>query len=380
MVEDEKEKREAIIAEIRGFFEGSCAIVEAITLAEGAQRILQEEFDLIVVDLMLPRRRDDDPTDVSEEIVDHLTMSEKNRLATVVAISRHDDVISQRQPSFTRAGIVLTSYSQADEWKSCLRVCLQRVSSKTHYDFVIVCALELEREAFEAVSHPQFRIGEFLSIQGLDVRELDIGDLRGVCVLQPRMGLVDASITASRALEAFNPKLICMAGICAGFASEVKLGALLVSDICWEHQAGKWRGMDFEIREYQEPLNNDIKITLSQMIAKDRTLTGLTSKRHEIQVPHVEAGVLPTVSGSAVIASTHYSSIIKKQHGKVAGVDMEVYGIYRAAALFGQKVLCFAAKTVVDHADEAKSNDLQQGGAILSARFVVNAIEALLKK
>jgi nucleoside phosphorylase len=192
------------------------------------------------------------------------------------------------------------------------------------------------------------------------------------------MGLVDASITGARALEAFNPRLISMAGICAGFPGEAELGALIVSEISWEHQAGKWRGEDFEIREYQEPLDNDVRTALSQMIEQDRKLTKFASKPHEIAVPHVDARILPTVSGSAVIASTHYSEIIRKQHGKVAGVDMEIYGVHRAAALFGQHVMCFAAKTVVDHANEAKSNDLQQAGAILSARFVVQAIRILL--
>jgi len=378
VVEDEVEKRNAVKAEIRSFFGGESTIEEAVTFGEGTQKILQSEYDLIVVDLLLPRRRGDDPTDISEEIVDHLTMSEKNRLTTVVAISRFDEVVVQRRTTFMRAGIFLTSYSKAEEWKSCLRVCMQRVSFRTLYDFVVICALDLERTAFEAVSTDNFEFGDFHSIRGLDAREMKIGDLRGVCVLQPRMGLVDASITAARALEAFNPRLICMAGICAGFQGEVELGALIVSEISWEHQAGKWRGEDFEIREYQEPIDNDVRTILSQMIEKDRTLLSLASRPHEIAVPHVQAGILPTVSGSAVIASTHYSEIIRRQHGKVAGVDMEVYGVHRAAALFGQQVICFAAKTVVDHADEAKSGDLQQAGAILSARFVVKAIRALL--
>ena len=71
---------------------------------------------------------------------------------------------------------------------------------------------------------------------------------------------------------------------------------------------------------------------------------------------------------------------IRSQHGKVSGVDMEVYGLYRASALHGKTLHTFAAKTVVDHADEAKKSNLQQAGAILSARFVVKAIRALLSK
>lgn len=59
---------------------------------------------------------------------------------------------------------------------------------------------------------------------------------------------------------------------------------------------------------------------------------------------------------------------------------MEVFGVHRAAALYQEPVICFAAKTVVDLADEAKGDDLQQAGAILSARFVIQAIEALLQE
>lgn len=378
LIEDEDEKKSAIKCEIRNFFGEDLKIEEAGTFGEATRHILQSEFDLIVVDLLLPRRKNEVAADVSEELIDHLTESDKNHLTTVVAISRFDDLVARRQEAFIRAGIFLTSYADEAGWKSCLRICMQRVAFKTFYDFVVICALELERSAFEAVHSDDFTFGDYHTIRGLDVREMKIGDLSGVCVLQPRMGLVDASITATRALEAFNPKLICMAGICAGFAGEVELGALIVSEICWEHQAGKWRGKEFEIRDYQEQLNTDVKTALGHMIARDKTLSKLASKQHETPVPQVGATILPTVSGSAVIASTRYSEIIRKQHGKVAGVDMEVYAIHRAATLFGQGVICFAAKTVVDHADEAKNSDYQHGGAILSARFVVKAIGELL--
>ena len=169
-----------------------------------------------------------------------------------------------------------------------------------------------------------------------------------------------------------------MAGICGGFAEEAALGTLLVSDVTWEHQAGKWRGDAFEIRSYQEPLGRDTRTQISQLIHSDPKLIELASRSHQIAMPSGGAILCPTVSGSAVIASAKYAEQIKQQHGKVAGVDMEVFGLYRAAALHGRRVAVFAAKTVVDHADEAKANDLQHAGSILSARFVIKAIEVLL--
>lgn len=379
VVEDEEAKRNDICAEISSFFNSEVAIDECETFGCATQKIFQQEYDLVIIDLLLPRRKDESPVDVSDEMIEHLEASELNRLATTVAISQYDDLVAKRQENFAKAGIFLIGYPAGDSWRSCLRVCMQRVAIRTTYDFVVVCALELEREAFEGVNCPDFSIGEYQTVQGLDLREISIGNRRGVCVLQPRMGLVDASIVATRALDAFNPQLICMSGICGGFPGEVPLGALLVSDPTWEHQAGKWTGDQFEIRGFQEPLdNNEVRTPLSQLIERDPRLQNLASKSHQVAVPHEEAAIRPTVSGSAVIASEKYADQIKDQHGKVSGIDMEVYGVYRAAKLHGHPVRYFAAKTVVDHANEAKASDLQQAGAILSARFVVEAIKQLL--
>jgi nucleoside phosphorylase len=377
VIEDEEEKLEEISGEIRAFFK-NVEIETSRTFGDATQKLLQEKYDLVVVDLLLPRRGGEDPVDISEEIIDHLSESDLNKLTTTVAISRFEEVVDRRRDEFVKAGILLIAYCEDDAWRACLRVCMQRVSLKTLYDFVIICALGMERTAFEGVDRSDFEIGPLQSVLSMDVREMTLGKLRGICVLQPQMGLVDASITATKALDAFTPRLICMSGICAGFEGRVELGTLVVSDYTWEHQAGKHLNDKFEIRSYQESLENSTRIALSQMLEEDPRLAALASKAHQIAVPSEEAKLGPSVSGSAVIASSKYADHLKQQHGKVAAVDMEVFGVYRAAALSGRPVICFAAKTVVDHANEAKGDSIQQAGAILSARFVVKAVERLL--
>ncbi len=378
LVEDELGKRERIATEISAFFAGDVAIECSETFAEATQKLLQVKYDLIVVDLLLPRRRGDVPVDVSEEIIDHLVESDLNRLTTIVAISRFEDIVDQRRTDFQRAGILLIRYTENGEWQACLRVCMQKVASRTLYDFVVVCALAMERTAFEGVDRPGFSLGGLQTILGMDCREMTLGELRGVCVIQPQMGLVDAGIVATRALESFTPRLICMSGICAGFEGRTGLGTLVVSDYSWEHQAGKHRGETFEIRGYQEGVDPSTRTTLSQLIEEDPNLATLASKPHQLAVPSGPATLSPSVSGSAVIASSRYADQIKAQHGKVAAIDMEVFGVYRAATLHGRPVTFFAAKTVVDHAREDKSDDIQVAGAILSARFAVKAIDRLL--
>lgn len=379
IIEDESEKLERITSEVSNFFQHP-NIERSATFAEATQRLLQVKYDLIVVDLLLPRRQGEDPVDISEEIIDHLSESDVNKLTTTVAISRFEEVVDRRRDDFVKAGILLIGYSDDEDWRACLRVCMQKVSLKTLYDFVIICALGMERSAFDGVDRPDFKIESLQTVMGMDVREMTLGSLRGICVIQPQMGLVDASITATKALDAFTPRLICMSGICAGFEGRADLGTLVVSDYTWEHQAGKLFGDEFEIRSYQEPLDNATRIVLSQMLEEDPNLATLASKPHQIAVPSKPAKLGPSVSGSAVIASSKYADVLKRQHGKVAAVDMEVFGIYRAAALSGRPVICFAAKTVVDHANEAKGDSIQQAGAILSARFVVKAVDRLLNR
>ncbi len=68
---------------------------------------------------------------------------------------------------------------------------------------------------------------------------------------------------------------------------------------------------------------------------------------------------------------------IGAQHRKMAGLDMEMYGVYKAAELSSGNPLFFGAKTVVDLADSAKGDTYHEYGSILSARFVLDAISTV---
>ena len=380
IVEDESDKSTAISNEIRTFFGVGVEITLCDNFSAAVREIIGTSYDFIVVDLLLPSRPGDIPIDRSEEIVEHLSESALNKHTTVVAVSKFPDVVSQRRSTFSKSAIHLIGYQNEAEWKSCLRICMQRVSFATAYDFVIICALEKERSAYCAVHVDGFVFGEPFIREGLDCREIRIGELEGVCIKQPRMGLVDSSIIAAKSLQVFRPKVIAMSGICGGFVGKSPLGHLIVSEITWEHQAGKWDGDNFEIRTYQESLSNEVRTVLSQMLEEDPELARLASKKHEIQMPSTGGSLRPTVSGSSVVASKSRADLIKDQHDKLAGIDMEVFGVFRAAAIYGASLHCFAAKTVVDFSDEAKGDTLQEAGSILSARFTVNAMIRLFKE
>jgi len=375
IIEDNDVKYIKIFSIISDYFGSDrVEVTRCAFFAESVETIFEHHFDLIVVDLLLPRFFGDEPVDISEELVEHLGGSSKNSNATVIAISEFNDVIASRRSQFAKQAVFLLSYDEHETWQECLKVLMQRVSFRRHLDFVIICALDKERSAFRRVDNDDFAWGEMFEVEGLDCREVKIGGASGMCIKQPRMGLVDATAVATKVLSVFSPRILAMAGICGGVSGESELGQLVVSDPSWEHQAGKWDGDSFRYEAYQEHLENGLRTRLSQLVESEGDFHDLT--RGLLALPRLEkaAVIAPSGSGSAVIASKEHIDKIALQHRKLAAIDMEVYGVHRAVALFGSEVHCFAAKVVTDMADEEKDDALQIEGAVLSARFVVRAI------
>ena len=171
-----------------------------------------------------------------------------------------------------------------------------------------------------------------------------------------------------------------MSGICAGIGDEAGLGQLLVAELCWEYQSGKWLDEVFLAEPYQTDIPTVTKPLVAQVL-EDKELPARLeyqyggqnrpSQRHQPKL-----AVLAT--GSAVIASEKRLDNIKQQHRKVRGLDMETFGFMRAVELSGKTVHAFCAKTVVDKATESTGDELHEYGAYISARFTVDMIATLL--
>lgn len=378
VVEDSRVKSDCIVGEIGRYFVSDVKFEVVDNFSAATKRIYEQKYDIIIIDLLLPRRPGDTESDVSDEIVEHIKDSEKNASSTVVAISQFEDIVEEKRRRFVEAGIILVHFdSENGGWKASLNVCLQRIERRQQVDFVIICALEKERNAFRSAN---CEVGELTVINGLDCLRLTIGEMRGVCIKLPRMGLVDATAVSARAIEVLSPKIVAMSGICGGFSDEAAIGTLIVSDVCWEHQAGKWADDVFKLEHYQIALDNKARALLSQFIEREGNFPRLKENLiGDKAVLSQDVLLKPSVTGSVVIASAERIAEIKGQHRKVAGLDMEMFGLYRACDLSTSKPLCFGAKTVVDLANEAKGDTFHTYGCVLSARFVVEALRELQK-
>jgi nucleoside phosphorylase/CheY-like chemotaxis protein len=378
IIEDQREKYSLIEAEIRNFFHDiAVIIVQADSLSLANKYVFESKYDLIIIDLMMPLRSGDAPEDISEEIISTIELSECNKGANIIALSGFEELVVQQRDRFSEASIVLVRFDTEDSsWKKHISIALSRIRQQLLFDFVVVCALDKERNAFRST---KAEASELRNIRGLDCLPLDISGLRGVCIKQPRMGLVEASVIASRAINRFSPKIVAMSGICAGVATEAAIGTLVIADPCWEYQCGKWSNDGFKIEHYDVCLEVNARTILSQLIG--RLGKGADYKKDLLEDPVVfqSIKIAPMATGSAVIADSDRVAMIREQHRKIAAIDMEMYGVYKAAQLSAINPIVFGAKTVVDLADSTKGDQYHEYGAILSARFVLDAIVDLHK-
>ena len=320
-------------------------------------------------------REGEDEQDISEDIISILELSSSNRDASIIAFSGFEDLVTAQRQRFSEAGIILVRYNSADDlWKKHISNALSKIREQVVFDFLIVCALEKERSAYRSTNA---KIGEFRNIRGLDCLILEVGLLKGACIKLPRMGLVEASIITTRAIGLFKPRIVAMSGICAGREGNSKLGTLVVPDICWEYQAGKWADAGFKMEHYDVALQATVRTILDQLIASDVKGAKYKEGLLEDSIRFESIVIAPMSTGSAVIASSERMEQVGTQHRKMAGVDMEMYGVYKAAELSAQNLVFFGAKTVVDLANNSKGDTYHEYGSILSARFVLDVISKL---
>lgn len=80
------------------------------------------------------------------------------------------------------------------------------------------------------------------------------------------MELVNATAITSRVLEHYSPSVICLSGICGGIGNDVHVGQLLITELCWEYQSGKWAEDFFSAEPYQVDIAEDLRLHFSKAV------------------------------------------------------------------------------------------------------------------
>jgi nucleoside phosphorylase/CheY-like chemotaxis protein len=384
ILEDEEEKRDFVVEVVEGAVSGT-EITCVDNFFHFHRAVEREDFDLVIVDLIVPQFPDGPPaTDNTQRIIEAIRDLEgRNFLTPVVAITRFDAAAEENFRGLNKKDINVVTYDDAGDWKKALSSKVHSAIPEIHYEFVVVCALQKEMDAFR---HATCAVGNYNIISGLACHEIDVEGVKGVIVTAPRMGLVSTAITATRAIDLFSPKLVCMSGICAGVEGQSNIYDIVVPEMCHQHDHGKWGRGGFQSEQYGVQITNDVRLKILQAIEdpgfKERVAAGIVPARTEIPEKmgkfDFSIRLAPTSSGSAVIASKPMAELIDSQHRKISAFEMESFAIYESARLAKVQPMFFSAKSVVDDGGENKGDDYHRIACITSARTVCELIPRLL--
>lgn len=369
LIEDNDAKRHAIFSHIEAKGILAKDIICANNMTDFAAK-LSADIGLFIIDFKLPNFDQGVASQNGKVILESIVKAGKHD-ALLLAISSYPDDFPELRAYYEAHGCILADFANAVGWKSTLDHLLIQLKKSLKLDFAIFCALQLERNPYIFL----FKNGKQVIRSGIDCYDISIDEKRGSVILLPKMGLVNAAVTAGLFIDRFKPSVIGMSGICGGFKSRAQKGQLFVSGMSYEYQTGKWASDGFLQEPYQVPTDH---ITLTELRALTNTEgliseleSGFTGKRPAAsQKP--EVGVF--TSGSAVIADKKYIKQIGAFHRKVNALDMEVFAVQRAAELSPHKPPCICAKTVVDLCDKRKNDELHGYGSYISAKFLIKAI------
>ena len=371
LIEDSDDKRLAITKVIN--VKDTYANIDHVgNLSDARRLILTRSYDLIIFDIFMPERSGGIERDVAEDIISDFAQS-VNVNCEAIAITKYVEEGLQRSPLFNDNGITIVVYdAENSQWQESLARKVLRVCNRGRFDFVIFCALNKERMAYSETSAT---VGQLKQLGDLDCQEINIGNHRGVCVKPSRMGLVNMAIATSKAIELFRPKIIAMSGICAGVEGESNFLDIVIGDVCWEYQTGKFKDGKFYQEPYQASLKRPFKIELEQFSKKEGLLSQIKAGLYETELKHSEIKCGLVSSGSAVVADEKKMQEIGLQHRKWTSLEMEMYAMYEAAAQSSIEPLCFGAKAVVDMGDSSKGDVFHSTASIISARFVIEFLK-----
>lgn len=378
LIEDNEDKIEKITSFITSLGEAKTDLSTKKDLRSACKELLTNRYDLIIFDIFLPRNEMsiDDATDCSDDLIYHFSDS-INYNSETLAISHYSFDSLDNSYLFNRHAIPVVEFLDDNSWQIALKLKFDKAKSKSNFDFIIFTALEKERTAF---SMTDAEIGESINIDGMNCKEIKINNSFGLIIKPHSMGPIDMAITATKAIEKFQPKLVAISGICAGIEGQSNLLDIIVPDICWFLQSGKFKQGEFLPETRQIDIDSNLSTELeqtSELINSNKI--NIKNNLYHSELEKSKVIICPLVSSASVIADSSVLELASKSNRKVGGLDMEIFSVFNAAKSSLRKPLFFAAKSVVDLANASKGDSFHQTASIISARFTTYFIGEKLR-
>lgn len=391
LVEDAPAKKRKLFERMRAAPELFSDPDVAVCTADAVRHLQDKQYDLMVLDIVIPYRADGDPDE--QNSIDLLSRID----AGMGGIHRPRHVLPISANSQSSA---VSEFFSGRPWR-CIHYCensnealdnIEKIARWIHSkgaddvraskcDVFIVTALEEpEFTAIEAAFPEIGPLEPLDSTQLVRYGKIEC-DGRSITIglgFAPRMGPVASAVLCTKVLEILRPKVMLMSGICAAIGNKADIGDLVVADASWDWQSGKYvdkGSAGFEIAPHQ--LNVPVKV-LNILLKMKRDNSFWTNFYKEanplkLNLPKLVRG--PVATGASVIADERVVKKIREEQNKnVVGVDMETYAVYAACASAACNTGALSLKAVCDKANQEKNDLFQQYAANVSAQAVRHLI------
>lgn len=369
-------------------------IDKAKTIKEAKYKIKSKQFDLMILDLVLPVDEGDE--EKPENGIEFLKTIQTSPLIKhppihIVGLTGFADLRDQYEDEFKKYLWHLIDYKENEtDWKDKLKQIIYHLvkvrrdflmnNNSYDYDIAILTALneELDQVLRIEAGWEDYKVENDATTYHIGYFQKEEKKLKVICASAPQMGMVASATLAMKMINSFRPKYIIMTGIAAGYkSSDLSQGDILIIDQSYDGTSGKISTLDngetkFEPNPTPIPLDSDIKESIREYENKVE-LFSLIKKDFNGNTPNEElkCKVGPVVSVPYVVSNQDKFLEFKDVQRKLIGLDMEAYGVfYSAINTTNPKPKAIVIKSISDFGDKNKGDDFHKYAAYTSARFM----------
>lgn len=181
------------------------------------------------------------------------------------------------------------------------------------------------------------------------------------CLYQ--MGNSDAAIVTANAIHDLHPQFVFMFGVAASVKGRADLGDIIVPTHIFYYEQAKIRAGETEIR----PQSYQVDSLLHGRLA-NFAISYKVGKEHQIVFG-------PFAAGEKVISDRPTIEDLMGYEPKLVGIEMESYGVAKAAAKSLAQPRFIAIRGVSDHADESKNDEWREKALSNAATFLLSFLK-----
>ncbi|WP_296211419.1 hypothetical protein [Psychrobacter sp. UBA3480] len=398
IVDDSGEKTRSICSVIQGKYDESEVTIDSVLTIIEAKKKLKDKnvlYDLMILDLNLPLNFDSTPDlDTTLKFVKEINNQDNiyNLPRVSIGLTAYDELEIVAKQQFQRCAWTIIKYSDTeDSWKQTLSDILSYTEYLKPINTVDVCIVTALYDP-EATTFMKYIDWEWSQQTPLGSRLFGYkgcftdkeGHKRDVvlCAVSEK-GMVHTSITTTKLIQLFSPKLMVMAGICAGIKDQSQYGDIVIAQSAWNYNEGKTERINGNIRFHPSPLHSNIKRVLSDNL--QAFINNCMKSINQINTEFDDKDVINSAlkiskggiaTGSAVLNDGQTILETYQKNKRLKGIDMEVSAFYVSCEAADYNNLdFFAVKSISDFGDGEKNDYYQEYASFTSAKFIEKYIK-----